>query len=64
MAAEVTVIELEEPAVNAPPASFTVMVWAAAVFNVTENVPVPFVRAELAGSTALLSELVKRTVPA
>jgi hypothetical protein len=43
--------------------SDTVIFWLPAVPKVIENVPVPFVRVELAGSFANLSVLVNFTVP-
>ena len=43
--------------------SFAVIVCPPAVFSVAEKAAVPFVSGESAGRTALLSELVKCTVP-
>jgi hypothetical protein len=57
------VIEFEVPAMEAITVSVAVMVWAAAVFSVTEKVPAPFVSIELAGIAAWASLLVKCTVP-
>jgi hypothetical protein len=57
------VTAFEVPVIETVTVSVAVMVWAAAVFNVAEKIPVPFVSVELAGSTAWLSLLVKCTVP-
>jgi hypothetical protein len=58
-----TLIELDMPVIDAVAVSLAVTVWLPAVFNVTENVPVPFVSFESAGNAAWLSVLVKCTVP-
>lgn len=62
-AAEPTVIPLEVPVMEAVKVSVAVMVWLPKVFRVAENVPVPLVRAEFAGSEAWTSVLVKCTIP-
>jgi hypothetical protein len=54
----VTLIEPDVPDIPVA-VSVAVTVCAPAVFNVTENVPVPSVNVEFAGSTAWLSLLVK-----
>jgi hypothetical protein len=57
-------IEVEAPVIEAVTVSVAVMDWLPTVFSVAENVPVPFVSIELAGSTAWPSVLVKCAVPA
>jgi hypothetical protein len=56
-------IELEVPVIEAAAVSVPVMVWLPALFSVAEKVAVPFLSAELAGSTAWASVLVKCTLP-
>jgi len=62
-AAFTTVIGLETPVIVVLAVSVAVMVWLPASFSVAVNVPAPPVSVELAGKTAWLSVLVKRTVP-
>jgi hypothetical protein len=62
-AAEPTLIALETPVTEGLAASVAVMVWLPRVFNVAENVPVPFASVESTGSVAWPSVLVKCTVP-
>ena len=50
--AALTLMEPEVPAVKTPAASATVRVWLPLVLKVTENVPLPFVNFESAGSAA------------
>jgi len=59
-----TVIFPEMPAIEPFTVSVPVMVETPAVFNVALNVPVPFVNAELGGSTACASVLLNFTVSA
>ena len=59
-----TEIGPEVPVIEPLLVSVAVMVCVPAVRNVARNVPVPFVRVELAGSVAEPSRLVKWTVPA
>lgn len=59
-----TVIFPDTPAIELVTVSVAVMVRVPAVFNVALNVPVPFVSAELAGSTACASVLLNLTAPA
>ena len=57
-----TLIDPDVPEI-AVTVSVAVTVCEPAVSSVTENVPTPFINAEVAGSNAWLSLLVKRTVP-
>jgi len=61
-AAADTAIVPEAPVIELLEVSVAVRVWFPAVCNVAENVPVPLLSVESAGSTALPSELVKWTV--
>ena len=63
-AAGLTVTVPEMPLIVAVTVSVAVMVWLPALFRVAGKVPVPLVRAALAGSTAAVSEPVKWSVPA
>ena len=58
-----TEIELEVPVMELVAVSVAVMVRGPVVLRVTENVPVPLVSVEFAGSTAAPSLEVKWTVP-
>jgi hypothetical protein len=58
-----TVIVPEVPVIVAVTVSVAVIVCAPAVFNVAENVPVPFASVALAGNVAAPSLLVKCTAP-
>jgi hypothetical protein len=60
----VTAITLEVPVIEADTVSVAVMVWFPPVFKVAESVPVPLVKVEFPGKTAVPSLLVKCTVPA
>ena len=51
------------PVIEAVAVSVAVMVWLPQVLKVAENVPMPLVRVEFAGSVAAESVLVKCTVP-
>jgi hypothetical protein len=59
-----TMTVLLVPVIDEVAVSVAVIVWFPAVFNVAENVPVPFVNVESAGNTAAPSLAVKCTVPA
>jgi len=61
--APATVIVPEVPVIVAVTVSVAVTICAPAVFNVTENVPTPFVSVEFAGKVAAASLLVMCTVP-
>ena len=56
-------MEVELPVMEAVTVSVAVIVWLPTAFSVIEKVPVPFVSVEFAGRTALVSVLVKCTVP-
>jgi hypothetical protein len=58
-----TLIEFEVPVIEGVSVSVALMVWLPAVFSVAEKFAVPFASAELAGSAAWPSVLVKFTVP-
>lgn len=58
-----TAMALEVPVMVEVTVSVALIVWFPAVFSVAEKVLVPLVSVEFAGSTALLSVLVKPTVP-
>ncbi len=58
-----TVIVPEVPVIDPDATSVAVMVWLPDVWKNSENVPVPLVSTEFAGSFAEPSVLVKRTVP-
>jgi len=60
---EPTVIVFEIPVIVLVRVSVAVMVWLPAVFNVAENVPLPFVSVVFGGKVALASVEVKCTVP-
>lgn len=59
-----TVIFPEEPVIELVTVSIAAIICVPAVFTVALNVPVPFVSAELGGSTACASVLLNFTVPA
>ena len=54
-AAALTAIAFDVPVIDGVTVSVAVIVWFPGVFNVAENVPVPFVTVESAGSTATAS---------
>jgi hypothetical protein len=58
-----TLMVLLVPVIDALKVSVAVIVWDPAVFNVAENVAVPFVNFESVGNTAAPSVAVKCTVP-
>ena len=61
--AAATLMVAEVPLIEGDAVSVAVTVWLPEVVRVTENLPAPLVSREFAASTALLSVLVRCTVP-